>query len=66
MRNIYLIDLMCGISTALDYVSPHVNGHHRRVAMASAAIGNHLGIAQARADSGDSPVSINKLRATPR
>ena len=44
MRNIYLIDLMSGISTALDYVSPHVNGHHRRVAVASAAIGNHLGI----------------------
>ena len=44
MRNIYLIDLMCGVSTALDYVSPHVTGHHRRVAMASAAIGNHLGI----------------------
>lgn len=47
MRNIYLIDLMGGISTALDYVSPHITGHHRRVAMGAAAIGNHLGIGPA-------------------
>lgn len=44
MRKINLIDLMCGISTALDYVSPHVTGHHRRVAMGSAVIGNGLGL----------------------
>lgn len=44
MRNIYLIDLMSGISTALDYVSTQVTGHHRRVALASSAIGSHLDI----------------------
>lgn len=44
MRDIHLIDLMTGVSKALDYVSPDVTGHHRRVALASVAIGSHLGI----------------------
>lgn len=44
MREVHLIDLMCGVSKALDFVSPDVTGHHRRVALASVAMGNHLGI----------------------
>lgn len=47
MKNIYLIDLMCGVSSALDYVSPTVTGHHQRVALAAAILGNHLGISPA-------------------
>ena len=44
MEDISLIDLVSGISTALDYVSPTVTGHHRRVGMASVVMGNHFGI----------------------
>ena len=44
MEYVSLIDLACGISSALDYISPTVTGHHRRVGLASAALGNRLGI----------------------
>ena len=46
MENVSLIDLACGISSALDYISPVVTGHHRRVGLASTALGNHLGIGE--------------------
>ncbi|MGE4422523.1 MAG: HD-GYP domain-containing protein [Pseudodesulfovibrio sp.] len=44
MEDVSLIDLACGISTALDYISPTVTGHHRRVGLASAALGSRVGI----------------------
>lgn len=44
MENVSLIDLACGISSALDYISPTVTGHHRRVGLGSALLGGHVGI----------------------
>ncbi|MGE4194147.1 MAG: HD-GYP domain-containing protein [Pseudodesulfovibrio sp.] len=44
MEDVSLIDLACGISSALDYISPTVTGHHRRVGVASVMFGSHLGI----------------------
>lgn len=44
MEDVSLIDLACGISSALDYISPAVTGHHRRVGLASVLFGSHLGI----------------------
>jgi putative nucleotidyltransferase with HDIG domain len=44
MEDVSLIDLVCGISSALDYISPTVTGHHRRVGLASAALGSRVGI----------------------
>jgi putative nucleotidyltransferase with HDIG domain len=44
MKDVSLIDLACGISSALDYISPTVTGHHRRVGLASAALGSRVGI----------------------
>ncbi len=44
MENVYLLDLIHGISSALDYVSTSVTGHHRRVAVASASIATTLGL----------------------
>jgi len=43
MQDVYLIDLVCSISAALDYVSPTVNGHHKRVGIGSADLGRHMG-----------------------
>jgi putative nucleotidyltransferase with HDIG domain len=44
MEDVSLIDIAGGISSALDYISPTVTGHHRRVGLASAVIGNRVGI----------------------
>ncbi|OIQ49695.1 Cyclic di-GMP phosphodiesterase response regulator RpfG [Pseudodesulfovibrio hydrargyri] len=44
MEDVSLIDIAGGISTALDYISPTVTGHHRRVGLASALLGNRVGI----------------------
>jgi putative nucleotidyltransferase with HDIG domain len=44
MEDVSLIDIAGGISTALDYISPTVTGHHRRVGLASAVLGNRVGI----------------------
>ncbi|MDC0335331.1 HD domain-containing protein [Pseudodesulfovibrio sp.] len=44
MHDVYLLDLIQGISGALDYVSTSVTGHHRRVGVASASIAATLGL----------------------
>lgn len=44
MNDIYLLDLIGGISIALDYVSPTVTGHHRRVGVGAALLGKHMGM----------------------
>ncbi|WP_338668578.1 HD-GYP domain-containing protein [Pseudodesulfovibrio methanolicus] len=44
MEDVSLIDIACGISSALDYISPTVTGHHRRVGLASTVLGSHVGI----------------------
>jgi putative nucleotidyltransferase with HDIG domain len=44
MEDVSLIDIAGGISSALDYISPTVTGHHRRVGLASAVLGNRVGI----------------------
>jgi putative nucleotidyltransferase with HDIG domain len=44
MEDVSLIDIAGGISSALDYISPAVTGHHRRVGLASALMGNRVGI----------------------
>lgn len=44
MEDVSLIDIAGGISTALDYISPAVTGHHRRVGLASVLLGNRIGI----------------------
>ncbi len=44
MNNVYLLDLIKGISKALDYVSSTVTGHHRRVGIASAVMSKELGL----------------------
>lgn len=47
MNDVYLLDLIKGISKALDYVSSTVTGHHRRVGIASAAIAKTLDLSPA-------------------
>lgn len=42
MDDVYLLDLINGISGALDYVSSAVTGHHRRVGIASAVMAESL------------------------
>jgi len=42
MKEVYLLDLINGISNALDHISPSVTGHHRRVGIASAIMAHHL------------------------
>lgn len=44
MNDVFLFDLIRGISKALDYVSTTVTGHHRRVALASAFLARELGL----------------------
>ena len=44
MEDVSLIDIAGGISSALDYISPTVTGHHRRVGLASALLGNSVGV----------------------
>ncbi len=45
-HDVYLLDLINGISGALDYVSSTVTGHHRRVGVGAAAIGGAMGLNQ--------------------
>ena len=42
MKDVYLLDLINGISGALDYVSSTVTGHHRRVGITAAAMASAL------------------------
>ena len=44
MDDVYLLDLIYGVSGALDYVSATVAGHHRRVGVASSIMGEALGL----------------------
>lgn len=44
MNDVYLLDLINGVSSALDYVSTAVTGHHRRVGIAAASMGTALGL----------------------
>lgn len=46
MEDIYLLDLIGGISNALDCVNPLVNGHHRRVGLAAFRIADAMGYPQ--------------------
>ena len=46
MSNVLLLDLISGISGALDHVSPAVTGHHRRVGLACALVGKSLGLSR--------------------
>lgn len=44
MINVSLLDLVVGISGALDYVSQTVTGHHRRVAVSCIPVARQLGL----------------------
>jgi len=44
MKDVSLIDLVCGISSALDYISPAVTGHHRRVGLGAVALASQVGV----------------------
>ena len=44
MDNVYLLDLINGISETLDYVSTTVSGHHRRVGVASSIMAEALSL----------------------
>lgn len=44
MKEVYLLDLISGISKALDHISPTVTGHHRRVGIASSIMAHQLGM----------------------
>jgi len=46
MKDVYLLDLINGISNALDYVSTAVTGHHRRVGIACATVAPTLGLSK--------------------
>lgn len=47
MNDVLLLDLIRGISKALDYVSATVTGHHRRVGLISAALAKQLNLSPA-------------------
>lgn len=47
MNTVHLLDLICSISSTLDYVSTTVTGHHRRVGISSIAMGAELGLDRA-------------------
>jgi HD-GYP domain-containing protein (c-di-GMP phosphodiesterase class II) len=42
--NVRLLDLVSGLSGALDLISPAVVGHHRRVSAMAASLGGRLGL----------------------
>lgn len=44
MKDVYLLDLIHGISGTLDYVSSEVTGHHRRVGIACGPMAEALGL----------------------
>ncbi|QJB56171.1 HD domain-containing phosphohydrolase [Pseudodesulfovibrio sp. zrk46] len=44
MQDVLLLDLVIGVSSALDHISTTVTGHHRRVGIATAIMAGEMGL----------------------